>query len=113
MRVAWSRIHSVRIALLPVVVVVALFARPMQAQSNEDAAAEIKRRVIEALQLRGGETVADVGCGDGFYTLPLARALVTGKVLAEDIDDAALEKLKGTRNRSCAFAARSRTGTQE
>jgi cyclopropane fatty-acyl-phospholipid synthase-like methyltransferase len=94
MRVAWSRIHSVRIALLPVVVVVALFARPMQAQSDEDAAAEIKRRVIETLQLRGGETVADVGCGDGFYTLPLARALGTGKVVAEDIDHAALAKLK-------------------
>jgi ubiquinone/menaquinone biosynthesis C-methylase UbiE len=57
--------------------------------------AEIKRRVIEALHLQGAPTVAEVGCGDGFYTIPLARALASnGKVLAVDIDEAALSKLK-------------------
>jgi ubiquinone/menaquinone biosynthesis C-methylase UbiE len=73
-----------------------LLVRPVQAQSDEEAAAEIKRRVVAALQLHGDETVADVGCGDGFYTLPLARALGTGRVLAVDIDEAALSKLKGS-----------------
>ncbi|MEN3369635.1 MAG: hypothetical protein V7609_1778 [Verrucomicrobiota bacterium] len=38
--------------------------------------------------------VADVGCGDGFYTIPLARHLApNGRVLAIDIDDDALSKL--------------------
>ena len=33
------------------------------------------------------DTVADIGCGPGFFTLPLAKALVRGKVLALDLDD--------------------------
>jgi ubiquinone/menaquinone biosynthesis C-methylase UbiE len=36
-----------------------------------------------------------VGCGDDFYTIPLARFLgPSGKVYAEDIDDKPLYKLK-------------------
>ena len=94
MRLPWSRIQSVRAVLLSVVFTIALSTSPIHAQSEEHAAAEIKRRVVEALQLQGTETVADVGCGDGFYTLPLARALGSGKVLAVDIDETALSKLK-------------------
>jgi tRNA A58 N-methylase Trm61 len=38
-----------------------------------------------------GQTVADIGCGDGFCTIPLARAVGSGgKVLAIDIDEKAL-----------------------
>ena len=33
------------------------------------------------------DTVADIGCGPGYFTLPLAKALVRGKVLALDLDD--------------------------
>jgi len=94
MPTSWPGIHSVPPSLLPVIFAAALWIPPIQAQSDEQAAAEIKRRVIETLQLRGAETVADVGCGDGFYTLPLARALGSGKVFAVDIDEAALSKLK-------------------
>lgn len=66
-----------------------------QPRSEEDRAAEMKRLVIAILNLRPGDTVADVGCGDGFYTIPLARRLgPSGKVYAEDIDDDALIKLK-------------------
>ncbi len=36
-------------------------------------------------------TVADIGCGPGFFTLPLAKYVVTGKVFALDIDDEMLE----------------------
>ena len=36
-------------------------------------------------------TVADIGCGPGFFTLPLAKYLVTGKLFALDIDDEMLE----------------------
>ncbi len=33
------------------------------------------------------DTVADIGCGPGYFTLPLAEALVNGKVFALDIDE--------------------------
>ena len=36
-------------------------------------------------------TVADIGCGPGFFTLPLAKYLVTGKLFALDIDEEMLE----------------------
>ena len=36
-------------------------------------------------------TVADIGCGPGFFTLPLAKFLVTGKLFALDIDDDMLD----------------------
>ena len=33
------------------------------------------------------DTVADLGCGPGFFTVPLAKFLVSGKLYALDIDD--------------------------
>jgi len=85
----------VRSAILPLLVVSGVFGQSLQPQSEEDRAAEMKRRVIETLNLRPGDTAADVGCGDGFYTIPLARFLgPSGKVFAEDISDAELIKLK-------------------
>ena len=33
------------------------------------------------------DTVADIGCGPGFFTVPLAKFLVNGTVYALDIDD--------------------------
>jgi ubiquinone/menaquinone biosynthesis C-methylase UbiE len=36
-------------------------------------------------------TVADIGCGPGFFTLPLGKYLVNGKLFALDIDDEMLE----------------------
>ena len=74
----------------------ALFGQPAQ-RSEEEREADLKKRVVAALQVPVGSTVADVGCGDGFYTIPLARFLgPSGKVYAEDIDDKALYKLKRT-----------------
>jgi predicted methyltransferase len=62
--------------------------RHSKSRSVKDRAAEMKRRAIETLNLRPGDTVADVGCGDGFYTIPLARFLgPSGMVYAEDISD--------------------------
>ena len=54
--------------------------------------------VLEALGLKGGEVVADLGAGSGFYTFRIASKVgKTGKVLAVDIQD---EMLKAIRERA-------------
>lgn len=51
--------------------------------------------VIAALQLRRGERVADVGCGPGYFTLPIADAVgPQGKVWAVDIESRMLDRLR-------------------
>jgi predicted methyltransferase len=51
--------------------------------------------IVAALALTAGSRVADVGAGDGFFTLRLARAVgPEGLVLAVDIDPKMLELLK-------------------
>ena len=50
--------------------------------------------VMDLAKIRPGTTVADIGAGDGYYTIRLAeRVGAQGKVLAQDIDRAALERL--------------------
>jgi ubiquinone/menaquinone biosynthesis C-methylase UbiE len=84
-----------RSAILLVLIGSWVLSQTSQPQSEENRVAEMKRRVIETLNLRSGNTAAEVGCGDGFYTIPLARFLgPSGKVYAEDISDAELVKLK-------------------
>ena len=54
--------------------------------------------VLEALGLKGGEVVADLGAGSGFYTFRIAPKVgKTGKVLAVDIQD---EMIKTIRQRA-------------
>jgi cyclopropane fatty-acyl-phospholipid synthase-like methyltransferase len=44
-------------------------------------------RVIQALELKPGETVADIGAGGGYFVFRMARTVgPTGKVYAVDID---------------------------
>ena len=53
------------------------------------------------LQLKPGMTVCDLGCGNGYWTLPMAREVGSdGKVLAVDIQVEMLQKL---RERSAKF----------
>lgn len=52
-------------------------------------------RVIQALGIAPGSTVADVGAGSGYFTFELARAVgPTGRVFAVDIDEPLLGYLK-------------------
>ena len=56
--------------------------------------------VLNALARRSGETVADVGAGTGYFTLPLARAVgPDGKVYAVDAQTEMLTWLKSKLDR--------------
>lgn len=51
--------------------------------------------VVQAMEIRAGMSVADIGAGSGFFTRRLARAVgPTGKVYAEDIQPQMLDLLK-------------------
>ena len=50
--------------------------------------------VMDLARIRPGTTVADIGAGDGYYTIRLAQRVgKDGRVLAQDIDKGALERL--------------------
>jgi ubiquinone/menaquinone biosynthesis C-methylase UbiE len=52
------------------------------------------RRILRGL-VSPGDAVADLGCGPGFFTLPLAEAVGdSGSVLAVDLQAAMLDKLR-------------------
>ena len=48
-------------------------------------------RILSLLPLTHYQTVADIGCGPGFFTIPLAKTLWEGKVYALDIQEEMLE----------------------
>jgi ubiquinone/menaquinone biosynthesis C-methylase UbiE len=51
--------------------------------------------VLAALQAEPGKRIADLGAGEGFYTLRIARAVgADGRVTAVDISEKYLEKLR-------------------
>jgi ubiquinone/menaquinone biosynthesis C-methylase UbiE len=52
---------------------------------------------LKQVGLRAGMIVMDIGCRDGFFTLPAAQLVgEKGEVYAVDTDAAAIEKLKDT-----------------
>jgi len=45
--------------------------------------------------IKKGDVVLDIGCGPGYFTIPLAKMVgENGKVIAVDIQDRMIEKLK-------------------
>ncbi len=75
--------------------------RPKSPPAAEDLANEATREhagearvMLQQADIRAGMTVADIGAGDGYYTVRLAQQVgPAGRVLAEDIDDGALRRL--------------------
>jgi ubiquinone/menaquinone biosynthesis C-methylase UbiE len=64
-----------------------------RAQARFDAERR-PEKVVEALALKPGSVVADIGAGSGLLTVHLARAVApNGKVVATDVDGAVLELL--------------------
>jgi SAM-dependent methyltransferase len=52
------------------------------------------RMLLEALEIKEGQTICDLGCGNGFYTLELARRVGrTGTVYAVDVQPEMLRML--------------------
>lgn len=47
--------------------------------------------ILTFSELSDRDTVADIGCGPGFFTIPLAKGLSNGKLYALDIDDSMLD----------------------
>jgi predicted methyltransferase len=73
---------------------------PARARSAQDDGAkrdvwQQPERVMDALGLRSGSRVADVGCGEGYFVMHLAKRVGgEGRVYAVDVDVAALDKLQ-------------------
>ncbi len=64
--------------------------------SNEDQRDNLgeAKVVMDLAQIGAGSTVADIGAGEGYYTIRLAeRVGVKGRVLAQDIDAKAVQRL--------------------
>jgi ubiquinone/menaquinone biosynthesis C-methylase UbiE len=61
---------------------------------------EKPEQLLEALKIRPGDVIADIGAGVGYFSLRLARRVgKTGKVLAVDIQQAMLDDLARSRDR--------------
>jgi cyclopropane fatty-acyl-phospholipid synthase-like methyltransferase len=50
--------------------------------------------VIDALQLKPGQVVADIGAGTGYFSIPLAKSPARPKVYAVDIEPSMVEHVK-------------------
>jgi len=70
---------------------VAVAPDPIHAEENPAPS----QAVLDLLNARPGEKVADLGCGKGAWTFPLARAVgASGTVYAVDIDAKSLEVVR-------------------
>lgn len=75
--------------------------RPVSALAGNEFSSEDQRDnlgeakvVMELAAIRPGSTVADIGAGEGYYTIRLAeRVGEKGRVLAEDIDPGSIQRL--------------------
>ncbi len=58
---------------------------------------EAPAKMIDALELQGGEVVADFGAGSGYFSFRLAPKLPKGRVLAVDVQEKMIELLRRRR----------------
>ena len=71
---------------------------PSWAQTADDTREKSEKvgEILTALQAQPGKRIADVGAGEGFYSLRIAKAVgPTGRVTAVDVSEKSLEKLRG------------------
>ena len=73
---------------------------------------EEPQKLLDALNLKPGQTVADIGCGNGFYSILMAKRVgQKGSVLAVDIQQEMLDKLEVRTKRSGVSNVRPILGT--
>jgi predicted methyltransferase len=82
----------IRALLIAALVLLGFFSCPPQAFSAQNSgpgrdAWQHPDRVMDALGIRAGSAVADVGCGRGYFTFKIAQRVgPQGKVYAEDVN---------------------------
>ena len=90
---------------------------PDRAVAQSDAELEQQNRVGDLLKLLGaqpGSMIADVGAGDGFFTVRIARAVrPSGRVVAVDISEPELKKLRERASRENASNVDAILGTAD
>ena len=75
--------------------VAAIVSDQFSNEDSRDKAGEAER-VMDLIGIQPGMTVADIGAGNGYYTVRLAKRVgPTGQVLAEDIIPSYVARLKG------------------
>jgi ubiquinone/menaquinone biosynthesis C-methylase UbiE len=79
----------------------------------EREAEEAPDKALDALGIRAGMTVADVGAGTGYMTLRMARRIgPAGKAYAEDLQPEMLEKLRAKAQREKIVNVETVLGTE-
>ena len=87
----YKRFH----ALTAVTVALSLSVTAEQRNSDSRDKTEKVSDVLAALEATPGKMIADVGAGEGFYTVRIARAVApTGRVTAVDVDEKVLDALR-------------------
>ena len=67
-------------------------AKWLERPEREDI--EFPNRIIEALDLRPTDVVADIGAGTGYFTFRISPHVLEGKVLAVDIQPEMLDQIR-------------------
>lgn len=84
----WAAIGLIALLSIPIVTWA-------QAAGDSREKSEKVGDILAALQAEPGRRIADVGAGEGFYSLRIARAVgPTGRVTAVDVSEKHLEKLR-------------------
>jgi SAM-dependent methyltransferase len=64
--------------------------------SRERREALDPQRVLSLVPIQYHQTIADIGCGPGYFTVPIAKSLFGGKVYALDATQAAFDEINLT-----------------
>ncbi len=86
-------LHRLSMAALLLAIGLSVFAvYPMSYAGDPQ---DERREILGLISPRAGETICDLGCGEGTWTFELARAVgMHGRVFAVDIDRRRLDKLR-------------------
>jgi ubiquinone/menaquinone biosynthesis C-methylase UbiE len=84
--------------LLPFVSILLIFACSLPAQHARRDKLMQPERIMDTLGVRSGMVIGEVGAGEGYFTLKLAKRVgSTGRIYANDINTRVLETVKERR----------------